>query len=124
MNQETSMAPEKADVLLLGPAKPLIVNGLAAAFTVHKMVEAKDPNALISELAPNLRGIAVAGPPGRVDQALMTKLPKLEMVSSFGVGYDNIDAKWAGAHGITVTNTPDVLNEEVADTTIGLLLST
>jgi lactate dehydrogenase-like 2-hydroxyacid dehydrogenase len=54
----------------------------------------------------------------------MAKLPRLEFVSSFGVGYDNIDAKWAGTHGITVTNTPDVLNEEVADTAIALLLST
>jgi len=45
-------------------------------------------------------------------------------VSSFGVGYDHIDAKWAGAHGIIVTNTPEVLNEEVADTAIGLLLCT
>jgi len=118
------MASEKADVLLLGPAKPLIVNGLSAAFNVHKVTDPKDGTDLINSIAPRLRGIAVAGPPGRVDEALMTKLPKLEMVSSFGVGYDNVDAKWAGAHGIVVTNTPDVLNEEVADTAIGLLLST
>jgi lactate dehydrogenase-like 2-hydroxyacid dehydrogenase len=51
-------------------------------------------------------------------------LPKLEIVSSFGVGYDHVDAKWAGAHGIIVTNTPDVLTEEVADTALGLLDST
>jgi len=43
------------------------------------------------------------------------------IVSSFGVGYDHIDAKWAGEHGIMITNTPDVLNEEVADTALGLL---
>ena len=54
----------------------------------------------------------------------MAQFPKLEIVSSFGVGYDNIDAKWAGEHGIVVTNTPDVLNEEVADTALGLLLCT
>jgi lactate dehydrogenase-like 2-hydroxyacid dehydrogenase len=54
----------------------------------------------------------------------MSKLPRLEIVSSFGVGYDHVDARWAGQHGITVTNTPDVLNEEVADTALGLLLST
>jgi lactate dehydrogenase-like 2-hydroxyacid dehydrogenase len=54
----------------------------------------------------------------------MQRLPKLEIVSSFGVGYDHVDAKWAGAHGIVVTNTPDVLNEEVADTALGLLLCT
>jgi len=54
----------------------------------------------------------------------MSRFPKLEIVSSFGVGYDHIDAKWAGAHGITVTNTPEVLTEEVADTALGLLLCT
>ena len=60
----------------------------------------------------------------RVDGALMTRFPRLEIVSSFGVGYDHVDAAWAGAHGITVTNTPDVLTEEVADTALGLLLCT
>jgi len=55
---------------------------------------------------------------------VMARLPKLEWVSSFGVGYDNIDVKYAATHGITVTHTPEVLNEEVADTTIGLLLCT
>jgi lactate dehydrogenase-like 2-hydroxyacid dehydrogenase len=54
----------------------------------------------------------------------MSKLPRLEIVASFGVGYDHVDANWAGAHGITVTNTPDVLTEEVADTSLGLLLCT
>ena len=54
----------------------------------------------------------------------MKRFPRLEIVSSFGVGYDHVDAAWAGAHGITVTNTPDVLTEEVADTALGLLLCT
>ncbi len=55
---------------------------------------------------------------------MMARFPKLEFVSSFGVGYDNIDIKYAVEHGITVTNTPEVLNEEVADTALGLLLCT
>ena len=54
----------------------------------------------------------------------MTRLPRLEIVASFGVGYDHVDTNWAGAHGVTVTNTPDVLTEEVADTALGLLLCT
>src|SRR5262245_8723102 len=115
---------ERAEVLLLGPAKKLIVDGLSAAFSLHKLIDAKDPEALLTGVAPKVRAVAVTGPPGRVDSALMTRLPKLEMVASFGVGYDHIDAKWAGAHGITVTNTPDVLTEEVADTALGLLLCT
>src|SRR5262249_39866277 len=54
----------------------------------------------------------------------MSRLPKLEIVSTFAVGYDHVDAKWAGEHGVVVTNTPGVLNEEVADTALGLLLCT
>jgi lactate dehydrogenase-like 2-hydroxyacid dehydrogenase len=54
----------------------------------------------------------------------MSRFPRLEMVATFGVGYDHIDAAWAGVHGITVTNTRDVLTEEVADTALGLLLCT
>ena len=58
----------------------------------------------------------------KIGADLMAKLPKLEIVSTFGVGYDHVDVKWAAEHGITVTNTPKVLNEEVADTALGLIL--
>jgi lactate dehydrogenase-like 2-hydroxyacid dehydrogenase len=117
------MADAKPDVLLLGPPKAVVVDGLAAAFTVHRLPD-KDPEATLAAIAPRLRAIAVSSVTDRVDAALMGRLPGLEIVSTFGVGYDHIDAKWAGAHGIVVTNTPDVLTEEVADTAIGLLLCT
>jgi hypothetical protein len=116
--------PDEIDVLLIGPKKPVIFDGLRAAMNVHPLVDAKDPDALIAELAPRLRAIAVSVSSERVTGALMSRLPKLEIVSTFAVGYDHIDAKWAGEHGVTVTNTPDVLTEEVADTALGLLLCT
>ena len=59
-----------------------------------------------------------------LDEAYMRQYPKLEIISSFGVGYDNIDAKAAARLGITVTNTPGVLDDEVADTTLGLMIMT
>src|SRR5438034_2087328 len=118
------MAAEKTDVLLIGPPKPVIVNGLAGAFNLVKFPDAKDRDKFFAESAPRVRGMAVAATEERVDGAFMTRFPRLEIVSSFGVGYDHVDANWAGAHGITVTNTPDVLTEEVADTALGLLLCT
>src|ERR1700757_2557151 len=118
------MASDKPDILLMGPPKPVIVNGLAPLFNVHRLAEAKDRDALIGGLADPLRYLAVSYTNQKVDAALMARLPRLEIVSSFGVGYDHIDAKYAGEHGIMVTNTPDVLNEEVADTALGLLLNT
>jgi lactate dehydrogenase-like 2-hydroxyacid dehydrogenase len=59
-----------------------------------------------------------------VGAALIAKLPKLEIVSVFGVGYDSVDVREAAARGIVVTNTPGVLTEEVADLALGLLLCT
>src|SRR5215468_2633927 len=93
------MADNKPDILLIGPSKPLLAQGLEPAFAVPYSNQ-------------------------QIDAAFMQRFPRLEIVSSYGVGYDHVDAKWAGAHGILVTNTPDVLNEEVADTALGLLLCT
>ena len=59
-----------------------------------------------------------------VSAQMMDKLPNLEIIASFGVGYDTVDADYAAKKGIMVTNTPDVLTDEVADTTLGLLLMT
>ncbi|HEY1542333.1 MAG TPA: 2-hydroxyacid dehydrogenase [Xanthobacteraceae bacterium] len=118
------MASDKPDILLMGPPKPTIVNGLAPLFNVHRSPDAKDRDAVVAGLADRLRYIAVSYSNQKVDQALMSRLPHLEIVSSFGVGYDHMDPKYAAAHGIILTNTPDVLNEEVADTALGLLLCT
>ena len=118
------MASPKPDILLIGPSKPLLAKGLEPVFTVHSLIEAKDREAFLSGIADRVRGFAVTYTNQKIDAEFMQRFPKLEIVSSFGVGYDHIDAKWAGAHGILVTNTPDVLNEEVADTALGLLLCT
>ncbi len=114
------MAGEKPDVLLIGQKKPVMVKGLESKVTLHYLADAKDPDAFIKSIADKVRAIAIAYTANKLDAAFMQKLPKLEQISSFGVGYDHIDAKWAGEHGIVVTNTPEVLNEEVADTAIGL----
>jgi hypothetical protein len=118
------MTAESIEVLLLGPAKPLIVNGLAAAFRLHVMeaAPAAEGEALLAEIAPRLRAIACSAPSAKVPRDLMQRLPKLEIISSFGVGYDNVDIAAAVERKVTVCNTPDVLTEEVADTAIGLLL--
>jgi len=118
------MTDHKHDLLLVGPSKPLLAHGLEGVFTVHSLIEARDREALLDRVGPRVRALAVTYTNQRIDAAFMQRFPRLEIVSSFGVGYDHIDAKWAGEHGIIVTNTPDVLNEEVADTTLGLLLCT
>ena len=60
----------------------------------------------------------------RADAKTLARFPKLEIVAAFGVGYDHVDAAYARDHNIIVTNTPDVLTEEVADIAMGLLIAT
>src|SRR5690242_2512903 len=118
------MAGEKPDVLLIGHKKPVIMAGLESRVTLHKLIDATDKETFLASLADRIRAIAVCYTNERIDGAFMQRFPKLEQESSFGVGYDHIHAKWAGEHGIIVTHTPEVLNEEVADTALGLLLCT
>ncbi|MCA0058792.1 MULTISPECIES: 2-hydroxyacid dehydrogenase [unclassified Mesorhizobium] len=84
-------------------------------------IERAEPSLVTDDMRDNVRAIASFG---GISAAFMDALPKLEIVASFGVGYDSVDARHAGDHGIMVTNTPDVLTEEVADTAIGLLINT
>lgn len=113
----------KPDLLMTGPMMAMIQEQLAQRFTVHKLWEADDKEAFLRQLAPSVVAFA-SGSHVPCDPALMGRFPGLKIVSSFGVGYDHVDAAWAGQNGIVVTNTPDVLNEEVADTALGLLLCT
>lgn len=107
------------DLLQTGKLLASCEKGLDERFTVHKLHEAKDKDALLAEIGPRVR--AVAG--GNVSAQLMDKLPKLEIIANFGVGYDTIDTKAAKERNIRVTNTPDVLNDAVAELTIGLMIS-
>jgi lactate dehydrogenase-like 2-hydroxyacid dehydrogenase len=113
---------KRRDVLLIGPSRPVLANGLAN-FTVHHLAAGKSREAFLSSIR-HVRAMAVSAPVELIDDGLFVRLPKLEIISSFGVGYDHIDAEAAGKRGIVVTHTPDVLTEEVADTAIGLLLCT
>jgi hydroxypyruvate reductase len=108
-------------VLAAAKLSPLYTQQLQAAYTLHDRLHETDPAAL-ARLAPLIRGVAASGET-RVDAALIAQLPALEIISVMGVGYDGIDVAAAKARGITVTHTPNVLNDDVADLAIGLMLS-
>lgn len=74
-----------------------------------------------TEPGPGIRAVASCG---ATSAAVIDALPDLEIIAHFGVGYDPVDVAAAARRGVVVTNTPDVLTEEVADTTLGLLLMT
>lgn len=110
-----------AEILLLREMHPLIERTLADRFTVHRLEKAADPEAMLREVGPRIRALCVGG---AVDGALMDRLPHLEVIANFGVGYDAVDAHAAARRHVIVTNTPDVLTDEVADLAIGLVLAT
>ena len=89
-------------------------------------IDSIDPALVTPELRDTVRGVAASPAIGGsfVGADFLRALPNVEIVANFGVGYDGVDAAYAGGHGIMVTNTPDVLTEEVADTALALLLAT
>lgn len=113
---------DKLDVLTTGPLMPFMEEELGAAFTLHRLPK-DGRDGFIASVGPRVRAIATAGG-APVNGELLAKLPKLEIVANFGVGYDSVDAKAAGTRGVVVTNTPDVLTDEVADLAVALLLAT
>ena len=115
---------EKVDLLVYGPHKPIVSNGFSDQFVLHPFETTGDLERLTSAVAERIRGIAITYNSVRGDAKTLTRFPKLEIVSTFGVGYDHVDANYAREHDIMVTNTPDVLTEEVADLALGLLIST
>jgi lactate dehydrogenase-like 2-hydroxyacid dehydrogenase len=122
-HEQTGKAMTTPVVLLPGPMNDTVMQGCESRFEVLRAWEADDPEAVIDDRAKDVVGIATVGH-RRVDADLMSRLPNLQIVANFGVGYDTVDAAEAARRGVVVTNTPGVLDDEVADTALGLLLMT
>jgi lactate dehydrogenase-like 2-hydroxyacid dehydrogenase len=117
------MAPV-IEILAIDPLPAIVRAGVSAPpFTLHQLQPGDAREAWLAENGARIRALARGGY-AHVDKALIERLPALEIIASFGVGYDGIDVAAAAARGVVVTNTPDVLTEEVADTALGLLLMT
>jgi len=112
----------KTEIILSAPGHAGTQATLMAEFDAHKLWEAPDKKQFI-EKHKNARGLATFGPM-TVDGRFIDQFPKLEIIANFGVGVDAINLDDAKKRKIIVTNTPDVLNECVADTGIALVLNT
>lgn len=110
----------KPDLISMAPLLPAQMADLEKDFTIHKMPPAAERAAFLKPLADKVRFLQSTGHHG-ADAALMDALPKLEIIACFGVGVDAVDIKAAKARNIAVTNTPDVLNDEVADLAMTLM---
>lgn len=116
---ETNLA--KPEILVVANVWPPYMEALREAFVVHDRTHVNDA-ARFAAIAPQIRGIAANGE-SKVPASLIEQLPALEIISVFGVGYDGVDVGAAQARGIPVTNTPDVLTDDVADLGMALVLS-
>ncbi len=111
------------DVLMPAPGMASIAKRIAERATLHRPWDEPDPAAALAKIAPHVRALVVTHHTPRIDDAYLAQFPRLEFVTSFGVGYDHIDAKAAAARGVVVAHTPGVLDAETADTALGLMLN-
>jgi lactate dehydrogenase-like 2-hydroxyacid dehydrogenase len=119
-----NISKEKIDLLIYGPSRPILDNGFSDQFVVHAAETRHDLERLTPAMQEKVRGVAVTYHTVHADKTVLGLFPKLEIVASFGVGYDHVDSTYARGRNIVVTNTPDVLTEEVADVAMGLLIAT
>lgn len=127
LSRDLTMPTDLASITVLVPGllHPRSVSRIRETFNMVTTPKF-DPAQITDEMKSTVRGLAVSPAlgHGRVGPEFIDALPNVEIISNFGVGYDGVDAGYAGRSGIMVTNTPDVLTEEVADTAVGLLLNT
>jgi lactate dehydrogenase-like 2-hydroxyacid dehydrogenase len=111
------------DILVTAALPPFLAQPLARDYRCHDYAGAKDRDALLREVAPRIRGLVQGG--GTVTPTtLLDALPALEIISVFGVGYDGVPTAYCRERNIKVTNTPDVLTDDVADVAVALILMT
>ena len=112
----------KPDIALTIPIYATAVEQLDQLYAVHRLWQAKDRSAFLAAIKDRVRAIATGGG-FRIDGELMDALPKAEIIATMSIGVDHIDLAAAKKRGIAVTNTPDVLTEDVADIGMALVLT-
>jgi lactate dehydrogenase-like 2-hydroxyacid dehydrogenase len=111
------------EVLMPAEGMPEIGERIEQRATLHRLWRSANPEAALEEIGPRIRAVVATWHSAKVGEELIRRLPNLEIITSFGVGYDHIDAVSAGARGVIVTNTPGVLDEDTADIAMFLTLA-
>ena len=109
------------NLLQVSVLPPFLMERLEQEYTIHDFIDPADPDALLEEVGPKIRGILAGGMKGP-NANLINRLPNLEIISSFSVGFDATDVVAAQARGVIVTHTPEVLTGDVADLAMAFIL--
>lgn len=109
------------DLLQVAQLPPFVVERLEKEFTLHDFVNPADPEKLLDEVGPRIRGILAGGMKGP-NANLINRLENLEIIASMSVGFDATDVAAAQARGVIVTHTPEVLTGDVADLAMTFIL--
>src|SRR5689334_5240780 len=111
------------DIIVTAPLPPFLYDPLKLSYRCVDYYAAADKTSLLKTESSRIRGLVQGG--GTVTPtSLLDALPKLEIISVFGVGYDGVPVDYCKKRGIKVTNTPDVLTDDVADVAVGLIMMT
>ena len=115
------MIDSKGNVLVWGPMHSSLMQSLEENYSVHKRWEIADIHEWASLHGDSIFAVVTSGVYG-ADNATLDLMPNLEVITSFGVGYDAVDSTYLAGRGIQLSNTPDVLNNSVAETALALML--
>ena len=111
------------NILMMWPISEVQMKYLEEKYKVFRLWQEADPEAALDRIRKDINGIVSIAGKGVVSGKLIRALPNLEIIAHSGVGYDNIDIQVAKDQGVIVTNTPDVLTDDVADLAMGLVLA-
>lgn len=114
---------DRPDILIASPIRPRQMEVLSTAYTLHRFDTAENPSEFLRTVGPKIRGVVTTGGVG-LSRSQIDALPALEIVATSSVGTDKIDLVACASRGVIVTNTPDVLTDDVADLALGLVLAT
>src|SRR5215475_12917837 len=112
----------KPEIVIVGPMYEPTQVRLETEFAAHRMWETGDRAGFLRERAERVRGVALFAPHG-CKAEVIEALPRLEIIACMGIGVDAIDVACAKARGVRVTNTPDVVTDDTADTALALMLA-
>ncbi|HWA18282.1 MAG TPA: 2-hydroxyacid dehydrogenase [Devosia sp.] len=112
----------KIEILQVGPYPEWDEGPLNDTYHVHRFFEAKDKDAFLRDVGGEIRGVACRGE-SVVSRSMIDRMPKLEMISVYGVGYDGVDLEACRERGVRITNTPRILAKDVADLAVAMLLA-